>query len=171
MSPWSFLVWIHYTCIVLKVTWIWTHMCFCCLTYLSNPYGIHYLQWYIVLLFFNYVYKGKGWPEGGTIIHYMGTKPSNAHVQAWDVRDLAGPMGTLLESVPLGKTDLTAAQVRQAAQRLGDEKYNERTYHLLQNNCVHFCEDFAPLTTGKQVGRVLLEWLKKKFLLEPSNYG
>lgn len=52
------------------------------------------------------------------------------------------------ESIPMGETDLTAAQVQHLVQQMGHH-YKGNKYHLLQLNCNHFASDMCMQLTGK----------------------
>jgi len=52
------------------------------------------------------------------------------------------------ESVHMGETDLTPAQVQQLVQQMGSH-YKGNAYHLLQKNCNHFASDLCLQLLGR----------------------
>lgn len=52
------------------------------------------------------------------------------------------------ESIHMGETDMTAAQVQHLVQQMGHH-YKGNKYHLLQLNCNHFASDMCLQLTGK----------------------
>eukprot|EP00882_Tetradesmus_deserticola_P013454 GHRQ01014286.1.p2 GENE.GHRQ01014286.1~~GHRQ01014286.1.p2 ORF type:complete len:154 (-),score=27.06 GHRQ01014286.1:1566-2027(-) len=54
------------------------------------------------------------------------------------------------ESIHMGETDLTAAQVQHLVQQMGHH-YKGNKYHLLQLNCNHFASDMCLQLTAKPV--------------------
>ena len=53
------------------------------------------------------------------------------------------------ESLAVGETSLTSAEVEELLKRLSREYLGDR-YHLLYRNCNHFCEDLCAQLTGRR---------------------
>ncbi|KAL2974496.1 hypothetical protein AAZX31_14G108600 [Glycine max] len=62
------------------------------------------------------------------------------------------PGFTFRKSIFIGSTDMGPKDVRVFMERLADE-YSGNTYHLIQKNCNHFCEDLCFRLTGKSIPR------------------
>nr|AFK46726.1 unknown [Lotus japonicus] len=62
------------------------------------------------------------------------------------------PGFTFRKSVYIGSTDLGAKDVRALMEKLAAE-YPGNTYHLIQKNCNHFCNDVCNKLTGKSIPR------------------
>lgn len=62
------------------------------------------------------------------------------------------PGFTFRKSIFIGSTDMGPKDVRVFMERLADE-YSGNTYHLIQKNCNHFCEDVCVRLTGKSIPR------------------
>ncbi|KAI8469547.1 MAG: PPPDE putative peptidase domain-containing protein [Monoraphidium minutum] len=60
------------------------------------------------------------------------------------------------ESVYMGETDLTPAQVQALVQQMG-QQYRGNAYHLLQSNCNHFASDLCM----QLVGRPAPTWINR----------
>ncbi|KAH7709814.1 hypothetical protein AAVH_22913 [Aphelenchoides avenae] len=54
------------------------------------------------------------------------------------------------ESIDLGETDFSAAEIRRMIQLLGQE-YRGDKYHLINKNCNHFSASFAKTLTGVEI--------------------
>lgn len=84
---------------------------------------------------------GIEWAYGGHDNEYTGifaTKPKDAPGQV-----------VYRQSVTIGQTDLTRAEVEQLIFRMGDE-YRGSRYHLLQRNCNHFASDLCKQLVGRE---------------------
>ncbi|KAG5098611.1 hypothetical protein JHK82_048465 [Glycine max] len=62
------------------------------------------------------------------------------------------PGFTFRKSIFIGSTDMGPKDVRAFMERLAEE-YSGNTYHLIQKNCNHFCEDVCVRLTGKSIPR------------------
>ncbi|XP_058724891.1 deSI-like protein At4g17486 [Vicia villosa] len=62
------------------------------------------------------------------------------------------PGFTFRKSVYIGSTDLGPNEVREFMEKLSQE-YAGNTYHLIQKNCNHFCNDVCVKLTGKSIPR------------------
>jgi len=62
------------------------------------------------------------------------------------------PGFTFRKSIFIGSTDMGPKDVRAFMERLAEE-YSGNTYHLIQKNCNHFCEDLCFRLTGKSIPR------------------
>lgn len=69
-------------------------------------------------------------------------------VFATNPRDPPGAV-VFRESIYMGETDLTQAEVLTLVQNMGTE-YKGNRYHLLQRNCNHFATDLSNHLVGKQ---------------------
>eukprot|EP00882_Tetradesmus_deserticola_P014918 GHRQ01015875.1.p1 GENE.GHRQ01015875.1~~GHRQ01015875.1.p1 ORF type:complete len:196 (+),score=45.85 GHRQ01015875.1:905-1492(+) len=65
-------------------------------------------------------------------------------------RPREAPGAAFRESIHMGETDLTAAQVQHLVQQMGHH-YKGNKYHLLQLNCNHFASDMCLQLTAKPV--------------------
>ncbi|KAL9330839.1 hypothetical protein ACSQ67_000449 [Phaseolus vulgaris] len=62
------------------------------------------------------------------------------------------PGFTFRKSILIGSTDMGAKEVRELMERMAEE-YSGNTYHLIQKNCNHFCDDVCGKLTGKSTPR------------------
>ena len=62
------------------------------------------------------------------------------------------PGFTFRKSIYIGSTDLGPKDVREFMEKLAEE-YAGNTYHLIQKNCNHFCNDVCVKLTGKSIPR------------------
>lgn len=74
------------------------------------------------------------------------------------------PGFTFRKSIYIGSTDLDAKDVREFMEKLADV-YAGNTYHLIQKNCNHFCNDVCIRLTGKSIPR----WVNRLARLGKSN--
>jgi len=79
------------------------------------------------------------------------------------------PGFTFRKSIFIGSTDMGARDVRELMERMAED-YSGNTYHLIQKNCNHFCDDVCVKLTGKSTPRWVnrLARLGKGYLLSPS---
>lgn len=64
--------------------------------------------------------------------------------------DALGPDFALRQSLVLGTTAFSAAEVEEAAAQMGADFRGDR-YHLLQRNCNHFADALARLLVGRGI--------------------
>ncbi|XP_020206138.1 deSI-like protein At4g17486 isoform X5 [Cajanus cajan] len=62
------------------------------------------------------------------------------------------PGFTFRKSIFIGSTDMGPNEVRMFMEKLA-ELYSGNTYHLIQKNCNHFCNDVCLKLTGKSIPR------------------
>ncbi|CAJ2675050.1 desi-like protein at4g17486-like protein [Trifolium pratense] len=62
------------------------------------------------------------------------------------------PGFTFRKSIYIGSTDMGPKEVREFMEKLA-EVYAGNTYHLIQKNCNHFCNDVCVRLTGKSIPR------------------
>jgi hypothetical protein len=62
------------------------------------------------------------------------------------------PGFTFRKSIYIGSTDMGPKDVREFMEKLA-EVYAGNTYHLIQKNCNHFCNDVCVRLTGKSIPR------------------
>ncbi|KAG2390106.1 DeSI-like protein [Vigna angularis] len=62
------------------------------------------------------------------------------------------PGFTFRKSIFIGSTDMGARDVRELMERMAED-YSGNTYHLIQKNCNHFCDDVCVKLTGKSTPR------------------
>lgn len=62
------------------------------------------------------------------------------------------PGFTFRKSIYIGSTELGPKDVREFMEKLAQE-YAGNTYHLIQKNCNHFCNDVCVRLTGKSIPR------------------
>lgn len=78
---------------------------------------------------------------------YGGHEYDYSGVFATKPRDAPGPV-VFRESIPVGDTTLSQAEVQQLVQQMGLQ-YKGNTYHLLQCNCNHFASDLCQRLSGR----------------------
>ncbi|KAM7275441.1 hypothetical protein ACFE04_017307 [Oxalis oulophora] len=113
-----------------------------------------YLNVYDLTTFNGYAYWfGLGIYHSGVQVHgveYAFGAHDHATTGVFEVEPRQCPGFTFRKSILIGRTDLGPLEVHSFMEKLATE-YFGNSYHLMTNNCNHFCNDVCIRLTGKHI--------------------